>query len=292
MLAPQIPKPMKYLLFVSLLLGCCSISKAQTFQFQMFFEDAIGHTDTLTIGYDANGTVLIDSSFGEVNILGQPLDSAFDVRISDAFFNNGVATFQTKKQILPNSCTSWSFPVVAIDIKSAHWPVTATWDSSLFNAGCRAGSVFTSFNPGGWWDVVGFPSDLYRAELAAMNQVTFTSNYNASLGYDDNYAYVNASNDTLPVFWMSFGDSSLLALDIKKLTTGIQAYPNPVKDLLYIDIEPHLVQAITIIDIMGRRQAIGFNNGYIDLSDFDTGCYWIMLVGAERKTQLLKIIKE
>ncbi|MFK7799594.1 MAG: T9SS type A sorting domain-containing protein [Aureispira sp.] len=256
----------------------------------MFFEDAVGNTDTLILGYDANGTVLIDSSFGEANIIGLPLDSIFDVRISDAFFNSGVATFHTKKQILPNSCASWLFPLVEIDIKSKHWPVTATWDSSLFNASCRAGSIFTSFNPGGWWDVVGFPSDLYRAEFAAINQVTFTSNYTPS-GYDDNYAYVNAANDTLPIFWMSFGDSSLISLGIENLTTDIQAYPNPVKDLLYIDMESHLVQEVRIIDRMGRQQAIGFKNGYIDLSNLNAGYYLIMLVGTEGKTQLLKIIK-
>lgn len=283
---------MKNLLFILILLGGCQISEAQLFQFQMVFEDAVGHTDTLTLGYDANGTVLIDSSFGEQNIIGLPLDSVFDVRISNAFFNSGVATFHTKKQILPNSCASWLFPLVEIDIKSKHWPVTATWDSTLFNASCRAGSVFTSFTPGGWWDVVGFPSDLYRVELAAMNQVTFTSNYNPSLGYDDNYAYVNTANDTLPIFWMSFGDSSLISLGIETLTTDIQAYPNPVKDLLYIDMEPHLVQEVRLIDMMGRQQAMNFKNGYIDLSAVDTGFYLIMLVGTTNKTQLLKIVKE
>src|SRR5690554_219642 len=94
---------MKKLIFISVLLCFYQISEAQTFQFQMFFEDAIGNKDTLTIGYDLNGTELIDSSFGEENIIGIPLDSTFDVRISDAFYNYGNATFHTKKQILPNS---------------------------------------------------------------------------------------------------------------------------------------------------------------------------------------------
>ncbi|MDC0230458.1 T9SS type A sorting domain-containing protein [Aureispira] len=283
---------MKDLILIILSLCLYQISEAQNFQFQMFFEDAIGNKDTLTIGYDLNGTELIDASFGEMNIIGIPLDSTFDVRISDAFFNNGNATFHTKKQILPDSCSGWRFPIVSIDIKSENWPVTATWNDSLFNIGCREGSVFTSFHPGGWWDVGGFPSDLGIAELANENYATFTSNYNPNSGYDENYAYINPSNDTIPVFWMAFGNSSLISLGVENISIEINSYPNPVKDFFYMDIQNHSVKNIRVVDMMGRSRIVHLKNGYIDMRDFNTGYYLIIIFGKDNKTQNLKIIKE
>jgi len=283
---------MKKLILMTILLCLYQISEAQTFQFQMFFEDAIGNKDTLTIGYDVNGTELIDPSFGETNIIGIPLDSTFDVRITNAFFSNGNATFHTKKQILPDSCSGWWFPVVSIVVKSKNWPVTATWDNSLFNIECRVGSVFTSFHPGGWWDVGGFPSDLNRVELANANHVTFTSNYNPTSGYDENYAYINSSNDTIPVFWMAFGDSALISLGVESISSDINSYPNPVKDVFYIDIQNHLVKDVKVVDMMGRSKIVDFKNGYIDLRKFNSGYYLIMINRKDGKMQNLKIIKE
>jgi hypothetical protein len=258
----------------------------------MFFEDAIGDKDTLTIGYDINGTEFIDPSFGETNIIGIPLDSTFDVRVTNAFFNNGNATFHTKKQILPDSCSGWWFPVVSIDIKCKNWPVTATWDNTSFNIECREGSVFTSFHPGGWWDVGGFPSDLNRVELANANHVTFTSNYNPTSGYDENYAYINSSNDTIPVFWMAFGDSTLISLGVESISVDVNSYPNPVKDVFYIDIQDYLVKDIKVVDMMGRSKIVDFKNGYIDMRNFHSGYYLIMICRKDGKTQNIKIIKE
>jgi len=258
----------------------------------MYFEDAIGNRDSLTIGYDINGTEQIDTAFGEVNIIGTPLDSIFDVRISDAFFNNGNATFHTKKQILPDSCSGWRFPIVSIDIKSKNWPITANWDNSLFSIECSEGSVFTSFHPGGWWDVGGFPSDLNRVDLANENQVTFTSNYNPTSGYDENYAYINTSNDTIPVFWMAFGDSSLITLGVESASIEFKSYPNPVKDLFYIDIPNDFVKDVRLVDMVGRAKIVGFKNGYIDMSSIQPGYYLIIINCNDGKAKNMKILKE
>jgi len=282
---------MKKLIFISVLLCFYQISEAQTFQFQMFFEDAIGNKDTLTIGYDLNGTELIDSSFGEENIIGIPLDSTFDVRISDAFYNYGNATFHTKKQILPNSCAGGWFPIVSIDIKCENWPVVATWDNSLFFNECREGSVFTSINPGGWWDT-GSPSDLYRTELVSENQVTFMSNYDSSLGVNENYAYINSSNDTIPVFWMAFGDLSLITLGVENISADFKSYPNPVKDLYYIDTPAEFVKDVTLVDMVGRRKIVEFKNGSIDLRSFKSGYYLVIINGNDGKSKSIKILKE
>lgn len=111
---------MKKSIILTLALFLIQSVNAQDFQFHMYFEDANGNKDTLILGYDANGTALIDSSFGEENIIGMALDSIFEVRMSDEHV--GFHTFQTKKQILPDSCSAgWRFPFVTIGIHCKNW---------------------------------------------------------------------------------------------------------------------------------------------------------------------------
>ncbi len=66
---------------------CTGILIAQEFSFTLNFEDALGNTDSLIIGYDNNGTDGIDAAFGEVNIISVPYNSGIDVRISDEWWN-------------------------------------------------------------------------------------------------------------------------------------------------------------------------------------------------------------
>ena len=137
-------------------------SYAQQFSFQMFFKDAIGNRDTLTLGYDTAATKLIDAAFGEVNIIGVPLDSVFDVRVTDEY-SWGVqpqGTFHTKRQITFYDCDSPLLSYQNIDIKAKYWPVTATWDKTLFNDSCRDWSSFNS-----QLGDIGGDSDLYWARM-------------------------------------------------------------------------------------------------------------------------------
>lgn len=264
----------------------------QEFSFKMYFEDAIGNKDTLEFGYDVNGTDTIDSIFGEINIIETPLDSVFDVRISDAFWNNGNGTFQTKKQIIQNNnCTSFSF--ITIDFKCNNWPVTATWDNTVFNDLCRNGSVLTSVHPGGWWDT-GSPSDLWRAELLNTNQVTYTSNYYSGQ-FDENYAYVNDQNDTISVFWQAFGDSTILMLGTEELVSknGIKIFPNPTTNFITIQsINQDLkIESIQVLNTNGNSQPITMTGKNIDLTRIPNGLYFIQLTLSNGQTITKKIIK-
>ena len=283
---------MKKLTFILVLLFIYNQTKAQTFQFKLFFTDGIGNKDTLILGYDEKGTENIDTLFKEKNIVGTPLKSDFDVRISDAFFHNGIANYHTKKQILPDSCAGRFFPIVSIDIKCKNWPVTATWDSASFTNQCREGSVFTSFHPGGWWDVLGFPSDLYRVEFAKKNKVTFTSNYDPKTGFKEKYAYVNSSNDTIPVFWMAFGNLTLPTLALEKISNEFNSYPNPVKDFLTFDLQKEIIQEVHIVDMMGRSEFVDYKNGKVDLRNYNSGYYLLTIHRKDGMISTWKIVKE
>jgi hypothetical protein len=288
---------MKKILFIIATFCFLTTAQGQQFSFKMFFTDAIGNKDTLTLGYDTKGTEFIDLSFGEENIIKVPLDSNFNVRISDAFFSHGNATFQTKKQILPDSCDGWWFPVVTIDIKCKNWPITATWDNLLFDTDCRKGSVFTSFHPGGWWDVVGFPSNLSRVELANQNSVTFTSNYNPSLGYDSNYAYINSSEDTIPVFWMAFGDMSILHLSVDELSVSenlMKVFPNPTSEKISIQIPIQFgtIKRIDIFSVLGQLVKTTKNVIDINIAQLDKGVYFVGVANEKGEKLWTRMIKE
>jgi hypothetical protein len=283
---------MKTLNTLFLLLLLSQLAIGQEFSFKIYFEDAIGNKDTLEFGYDINGTGTIDSIFGEINIIGTPLDSVFDVRISDAFWNNGNGTFQTKKQIVKNTNCVY-FSLITIDFKCNNWPVTATWENSLFNDTCRNGSVFTSINPGGWWDT-GSPSDLLRAELLNTNQVVFSSNYIAGQ-FDENYAYINNQNDTISVFWQAFGDSSILIVGIEELNNNydIKIYPNPTINTttIHFNNQDLSIEDIKVLNINGESQPISVSGKNIDLTKIPNGLYFVQLTISNGKTIVKKIIK-
>lgn len=286
-------KTMKQFFITSVFLAFSFLTFGQQFSFPIYFHDAIGNKDTLILGYDINGTDSIDAAFGEINIISKPLNTTLDVRITDEWIKrlySSTGTFHTKKLIVKNYCGS-SFSISEIDISTKHWPVTASWDSSLFNDICRNGSVFTSINPGGWWDT-GSPSDLWRTELRNTNQVTFTSN-NPS-GYNNAYAYINNAGDTIPVFWQTFGDSTLLLMGIKEIENlnVFQIYPNPA--INYITIQSPQNSTIDILNIQGQtilQRPLQQGKTDINISDLVKGVYILRLLSND-KMEVVRIVKE
>jgi hypothetical protein len=262
-----------FLLFSTLLLS--QVSFSQEFKFSIFFKDAIGNKDTIVLGYDPLGTDSIDQIFGEENIISKPLNPYLDVRISDEWFHRKFqqeeGTFHTKKQIVKSNCGSY-FSVTDIDIYCTHWPVTATWDSNLFSTTCLNGSVFTSCNPGGWWDV-GCPSNLGRAVLFWKDSVTYNSN---ALSANDNYYYLNNQGDTIPVYWQAFGDSTLLSSGIEDYQNlyRVKIYPNPTNGCFTIRAN-FTYDKIELFNGSGQAQHIMPNENTIDISSLNDGFYFL-----------------
>ncbi len=286
------------LLFITLTtLSIWGFSYSQEFSYQMFFEDAAGFKDSITLGYDITATDSIDATFGEINIISTPLDSNLDVRISDEWFNSTylstVGSYHTKKQIVKNMCSSW-FSISSIEISTDYWPVTATWDSSLFTDSCRLGSVFTSMSPGGWFDVLG-PSNLHQAKLKFGNEITFTSNVHDSEFSWNNYYYINQSNDSIPFFWHTYGGYSLLSIGIDELNSSdlISLSPNPVSNLLQINynIDDIKIKQIKIFDILGKEQWINWKDNTIDLSRVQKGLLIVQITLDNNQSFTYKIVK-
>ncbi len=289
---------MKLIFLFLIAMSFSTLSYSQEFSFQMFFEDAVGNKDTITLGYDINATDSLDSLFSEVNIITTPLDTNLDVRISNEWFNrtynSTTGTYHTKKQIVDYSCSNW-YSASSIDIFTEYWPVTAYWDSSLFSDSCRKASVFTDISPGGWFDVLG-PSNMDIEYMQSSNEVTFTTNvpdYQYPLA---NYYYINNENDTIPFFWYAFGSNSIFTFDIDEITPSdvITLSPNPVTNFIQInhDIDDLEIKQIKIFDLLGREQQVKWEDNSIDLSNISNGILFVQITLENNQSFTYKIIKE
>lgn len=78
---------MKKLLTITIILCFISAAQGQSFLFQLFFLDAQGNRDTIILGTDDLATDTIDTALGEVNIIGVPIDTGLDIRITDEWRN-------------------------------------------------------------------------------------------------------------------------------------------------------------------------------------------------------------
>lgn len=250
----------------------------QQFSFQMYFSDAIGNGDTITLGYDPAATTGIDAAFGETDILPIPLDTNLDVRITSPWYTSSYPViFSTKKQIVYYDCTYNNWSIQPINIFTHHWPVTVSWDPNLFQSPCLNGSVFTSVSPGGWWDVT-CPSNLFKAELANGMTRTFTNNF--ELG---NFGYLNGAGDSIPVFWQAFGDSTLITLSVPDLHTTeatLKVFPNPTTNILNLTISDNFgsIVSVEVCTILGRKLLSYSSAGGVDLSTLPSGVYFVFVM--------------
>jgi hypothetical protein len=134
---------MKWFLFLCLF-NTFAISQNE-FDFTLFFSDSENNKDSITLGYAPGATKELDEQFSEIDISDIPIKEGLDVRVfilgGGSESNKG---FETKKSITPigNCADSSIFNTFAIFTK--YWPVTISWEKSLFNGDCSENSVITS----------------------------------------------------------------------------------------------------------------------------------------------------
>ncbi len=285
-------------IFLILFITSSYIVNGQQFSFQMFFTDAVGNKDTITLGYDIAATDSIDVSLGEVNIISIPHKAELDVRISNEWYNRtwlGVpGTYHTKRQIIDYSCMNFSYSnIQTVDILTKNWPVTVTWDNSLFKDSCKLGSVFTSVNPGGWWDTTS-PSNLYQQIMSMNDSATFTSN--ASNWYNENYSYIHDS-DTIPVFWQAIAPEWILKTTISEHAQpqlSVKAYPNPFSQQLTFSLSDDAQTTVSVCSLLGQQewQYTFTNTITIDTNHLEEGIYYYMLQNDKGIIKTGKIVKK
>lgn len=287
-----------YFLLVILLL--ITISNAWTqdstpeFSFQLYFEDAAGSKDTITLGYDPLATDSIDVAFGEVDISAVPWKaSGLEVRISNPknLPYTQYPDYETKKQIIDYECDNPNLK--QLNIFTKNWPVTMAWESISVDS-CLKGSFVTSYQPGGWFDVPGSSSmgviPLFENESQGLVESTFTAN--ASSNDLPPTGYINSNGDTVSAFWTVFATTDILTMGVKQNEMGkqIQVYPNPFVDNFKLSEDVPL-DKMKMISLNGEEIPLRKEGELFIPEKCQTGMYFLIMNG-EKGQYIFKLIKQ
>ena len=287
---------MKFLraLLILLLIFSTKLVLCQDFVTELVFEDALGNFDTLEVGYDQNGTLGIDTSLGEENIIQTIRDSIFDIRVTDEQLKrvqNKGATFHTKRQILTNPCdTSWK-NIISIDIKALNWPVKMYWNDDFLDD-CVDSSWITTFPIGGWCDVV--CQVMVRERVYSnIKQIQI----NKPFTFDDDWCGYIDGNDSIVYLILALydkgGGCSIIGID-KVEDIHIEIYPNPAKDEITVEFEQFREKSsFSLFNIKGERVLeieIHSNISKVDVSQISSGHYFYSIENQGKQFQKGRLV--
>ena len=273
---------MKKLYFILFVLFSAVSLQAQQFTFDVYFEDAVGNRDTITLGYDATASDTINPQYGEINIVNQTWDSVFEVRLSEFdYINYSGATynpsFQSKKKIMnfiPQIPCIYSSSPVFIAVKNKYRPFHFTWDSTLFQDTVRMSSGFQFYHyvcPGPIW-----------------------ASSTDSLMYEDPFNYcehchIEQNGDTIWLIGFTFSYYNTIGFQTPN-SEGlvVKSYPNPVKDIVTFDMvninqEAELIIYNSLGQLTKRINIVDSQNQIkINISDLISGIYYYQLIGKDK----------
>lgn len=140
--------------------------------------------------------------------------------------------------------------------------------------------------------------------------------YSQQLQYEVNSASATVIQDNLIVNWSLGGipyhqfcsddvclsgdwinDEIVYGLDEMFLNSYVQIFPNPLSDILYIDIDPQFSFPIyvSVFNVSGKmiiEQEIGTMNSNIDFAHLNSGFYLVEFIDGENHKEIFRIIKK
>lgn len=280
-----------FILILILPLSLC----AQEFSFTMHFEDAVGHKDSIVVGYDKNAKYGPDSAFNEKNIITQPWDTTLDVRISDEWrkrWYHDKGTFHLKKEIFNIHCHS-PYNLVGINILTKHWPIMASWDNKLFRDDCNIASYFSSIYLDG---DVGYKgkSNFYSQEFQDTPSLTFNSNYTQQIG--GKYSgFINEQGDTISNFWLLINSDKIeKTSDETNFNEALTISPNPSSDLIHLEASPDFgkLKSVSIHSITGQKMITSKTTDLVDISSLNPGLYILIAFNERGNNITSKLVKK
>ncbi len=292
---------MKAKLFFLGLLFAGIVSAQEEFSFQLYFEDAAGNRDTITLGYDPLATDTIDIAFGEENLINQPWnDSVLDVRITDKMLHilygqSELETYHTKKQIVESYCmaTSWEGRRVFVDVKNAVFPITMSFDTQLYQDSCVNGSTMDVLDPELHIDPVEGPPEYF------FDYIFYNKNWNnghytpfaRNVSDDRELIYKDIDGQYIFTYLITLQDKRFPTLNSKYIVKdNFQIYPNPF--LESFEIQSDLpISDVEITNIRGEKINFEQNGNVIYLKECEFGMYIVTFSVNEVKYNY-KILKE
>lgn len=308
---------MKQLITTSLFLLYCFVSYAQyipDFETKLYFEDAMGNRDTITIGHDSTSTDELNAHLGEFE-LTTPFDSVFEVRADDYMgFHRGklskkIITWSERIFNTPIRC--WGGTDIHMYIVAKYNPVTVTWDKSTFEEQpCRGSSLITNQ----FQDVLALPfdwdNDDPNTEYSCMG-LTNTFTFYTDLKIDQQplapimiekevegkgmqtiygIRYHNRAFANYPCAYRVVSTEDHQTGDSKVYTL----YPNPVNDILYFEGQPgsEVIAECSIYDLQGKlvhRTNTAFAG--IEVGSLSAGVYVLKIQTDQGKGYSRKFLK-
>lgn len=198
---------------------------SQSFTFDLYFEDITGQKDTITLGYDLEATIGIDSQFGEENIKDIPFDSTFEVRACNISTSSicdmplpvpDFTTFHTKKQIVNDTCYFGFQQAIGIIFHKADFPIKAHWDSEMFQDICRSGSLITGWQPGGWFDAT-----------CAPHYIHYFAEKDSAILERPEFSIMITPQDTVDLLFAGFVPDDVVSTSTVDIPESIVIMPNP-----------------------------------------------------------------
>jgi|SRR5690554_194582 len=275
-----------YLILIGLLFtGGLFAQQTPEFEFQLYFEDAAGNKDTITLGYDVNATDSIDTSFDEVDIVNLPWENGLDVRIGKSRFLPNTE-YLSKRQILapfcdPNIVNQFvTSEEATIHFYTLNYPISIKWNKSLFeNESCiRKSIIYDEFHG---FDIEGY------AILAdpIPDSIIIDSNMNTQIG-GPLETYMD-SNKKIGLLKFRFAQESTSG--IKDEALNINLFPNPISRGDFLNV--NVVGEYQIVNRLGQTVQEGeIKNGRIPVNTNESGLYILRIQEVNNKQYTTKII--
>ena len=240
------------------------------FQTPFYFEDALGHKDTVLIGYSSS--LPLGAPRGEYNpisdgsLITAPFDSVFEVRLFHTTYWNNINAFTTKSMTVnyetyPNSSCGLS-EGACLTIHSKYPPVTMHYDSTLFSPNsCRSNTIFTPD-----WQIY-FEQFWWNATFQCVGGRSSILPDLALNPFNLNLPDVNiegGTTRTLPGYFLIFKswgactDSTLIVNTntLFQKDEGIHIFPNPTTDKLNITVSAEEIVEWSVYNILGQLEYV------------------------------------
>lgn len=298
------------ILFTLFSILCCLSSFSQEqFSFKLYFEDAAGNKDTITIGYDENATNGIDAAFGEENIITQPWDSVFEARVGDKIYRSWNQpltwlqenTYLSKKQILSSYCANnMHSGRVSVQFYTENYPIIVKWDKSIFETEeCYNYSLFF-----GGMDNIHFDA-LVGTMLAGVDSIIiqpyssqfvpeqlyvhYFSEFSGEL--ISHYDLASYSNDDkeIGVLQFLFHRNAYTNIEDKELET-LLIHPNPFLEIIKFSSETTIAD-VQLVDLQGKSIDFEWKGNSIYPIDCSPGVYFLSVLHENNKRMTYKILK-
>lgn len=269
------------------------IGHSQEFSTNFIFKDAVGHTDTLILGYSLSATDSLDTIIGEKNLTESQIDTNFFVYASDVrvyrdsdFLKPG---FRTKKQIVHLNNPDY-LRYACIDVICKNFPLTIKWNKQEFQDTSRSKSFVIITPPGGWFDVGESPHLLSKTDSFA---------YTLERLRDYGRFYIDfIHSKPLKIWKLYIGFANYKnGLSIYNCTASlIKVYPNPCKNLFIVQFDNAKEVIFQLFDASGKlyfnEQFIGTIE-HINISNLPDNLYYLKVISANGPFyyKILKISK-